>query len=163
MAHQHSREDSPEAKSAEKVPAEKAEGGAVRFSVSLPADLARDLDAMTAQKGYSNRSLALSDMIRAHLVEHRQSLGGQIAGTITLLFDHHKPRLQALLTDLQHEHTDIIVSTLHVHLDHDNCLEVLVVRGEAHQVRTLADALIGAKGVKNGRLTVTATGADLPS
>ena len=141
---------------------EKADG-TTRFSVSLPAELARELDAMTREKGYSNRSLALSDMIRAQLVEHRQSLGGLIAGTITLLFDHHKPRLQAVLTDLQHDHTDLIVSTLHVHLDHDNCLEVIVVRGPSERVRALSDALIGAKGVKHGRLTVTATGKDLPS
>lgn len=136
--------------------------GAVRFSVSLPADLARDLDLMVTQKGASNRSQAFADMIRAQLVEHRQEMSGEIAGTITLLFDHHKPRLQGLLTDVQHDHTDLIVSTLHVHLDHDNCLEVLVVRGDAMRVRALADALLAAKGVKHGRLTVTATGQDLP-
>lgn len=135
--------------------------GAVRFSVSLPGALARDLDAMVLQKGYSNRSLALSDMIRAQLVEHHQNLGGEIAGTITLLFDHHKPSLQRMLTDVQHDHTDLIVSTLHVHLDHDNCLEVLVVRGDAGRIRALCDALVGAKGVKHGNLTVTATGHDV--
>lgn len=154
-------EPSAETASAETLSQEKSEG-VTRFSVSLPGDLARELDTMTAEKGYSNRSLALADMIRAQLVEHRQSLGGQIAGTITLLFDHHKPNLQSLLTDLQHEHTDLIVSTLHVHLDHDNCLEVLVVRGDCERVRALSNTLIGAKGVKHGRLTVTATGADLP-
>ena len=141
---------------------EKTEG-AVRFSVSLPAELARALDGMTEQKGYNNRSLAIGDMVRAHLVEHRESLGGQVAGTITVLFDHHKPQLQRLLTDVQHDHTDLIISTLHVHLDHDNCLEVLVVRGAAARVRALADNLIATKGVKHGRLTVTATGEDLPA
>lgn len=135
--------------------------GAVRFSVSLPALLARQLDEMAEQKGYNNRSLAIADMIRAHLVEHRQSFGGEIAGTITLLFDHHKSHLQATLTELQHDHADLIISTLHVHLDHDNCLEVLAVRGDAARVRALADALIATKGVKHGRLTVTATGQDL--
>ena len=148
--------------SAEPTASEEKSEGAVRFSVSLPAPLARALDEMTEQKSYKNRSLAIGDMIRAHLVEHRQSLGGQIAGTITVLYDHHKPHLQALLTDLQHDHTEIIVSTLHVHLDHDNCLEVMVVRGDAPKVRALADRLIAAKGVKHGRLTVTATGEDLP-
>ncbi len=139
---------------------EKSEG-VVRFSVSLPAPLARDLDAMVLQKGYSNRSLALADMIGAQLVEHHQELDGEIAGTITLLFDHHKPTLQRMLTDLQHDHTDLIVSTLHVHLDHDNCLEVLVVRGDAARIRSLSDTLIGAKGVQHGRLTVTATSRDV--
>ena len=134
--------------------------GAVRFSVSLPATLARELDDMVLQKGYSNRSLALADMIRAQLVEHHARGGGEIAGTITLLFDHHKPSLQRVLTDVQHDHTDLIVSTLHVHLDHDNCLEVLVVRGDAERIHALCDALVGTKGVKHGRLTVTATGRD---
>ncbi len=134
--------------------------GAVRFSVSLPGSLARELDAMVLQQGYTNRSLALADMIRARLVEHHRELGGEIAGTITLLFDHHKPSLQRMLTDVQHDHTDLIVSTLHVHLDHDNCLEVLVVRGDSGRIRALCDALVGAKGVKHGHLTVTATGRD---
>lgn len=129
---------------------------ATRFSVSLPGDLARDLDAMASEKGYDNRSLFFADLVRAALVEHRaQHERAHIAGTITLVYDHHKPKLQAFLTDLQHEHGDLIVSTLHVHLDHHNCLEVLVVRGDSARIRGLADALIRAKGVKNGRLTVT--------
>lgn len=132
--------------------------GVTRFSVSLPVELARELDAMTLEKGYSNRSLAIADMVRSNLVEHKSGQTGPIAGTITLLFDHHKPRLQSALTDVQHDHADLIVSTLHVHLDHDNCLEVLVVRGDATQIRALADSLIAAKGVKQGRLTVTAAG-----
>ena len=140
---------------------ESHEEGAIRFSVSLPAPLARELDSMVLQQGYTNRSLALADMIRARLVEHHQNLGGEIAGTITLLFDHHKPSLQRMLTDVQHDHTDLIVSALHVHLDHDNCLEVLVVRGDSSRIRALCDALVGAKGVKHGNLTVTATGRDV--
>jgi CopG family nickel-responsive transcriptional regulator len=139
------------------------ESETARFSVSLPKNLLGDLDEMVREKGYDNRSLAIADMIRASLVDHRQSPGSEeIAGTITLLFDHHKRHLQALLTDVQHDHTGLIISTLHVHLDHDNCLEVLVVRGEAQEVRALADTLIAAKGVKHGRLTVTGTGSDLP-
>ncbi len=157
--HKHSGEG---AQNDAKIGGEKTEG-AVRFSVSLPANLASELDAMTEHKGYSNRSLAIGDMIRAQLVDHRQHIGGQVAGTITILFDHHKPRLQGLLTEVQHDHGDMIISTLHVHLDHDNCLEVLVVRGEAERVRALADRLIAVKGVKHGRLTVTATGEDLPA
>src|SRR5512137_2292563 len=105
------------------------EEGAVRFSISLPASLAKQLDRMATQKGYDNRSLAVADMIRAHLVEHQQQFGDkEIAGTITLLYDHHKQHVQAALTDIQHDHHEVIVSALHVHLDHDNCLEVLVVR-----------------------------------
>jgi CopG family nickel-responsive transcriptional regulator len=138
------------------------EDHATRFSVSLPSELAREFDALVAAKGYSNRSLAIADLIRAELVDHRQAHGGEIAGTITLLYDHHKRHLQETLTDLQHDHTDLIISTLHVHLDHHNCLEVLVVRGDAGRIRSLADELIAAKGVMHGRLTVTATGEHLP-
>lgn len=144
----------------DQLPDEKSDG-VTRFSVSLPVDLARDLDAMALEKGYSNRSLAIADMVRASLVEHQGTTDGLIAGTITLVYDHHKPRLSAQLTDLQHDHTAIIVSTLHVHLDHHNCLEVIVVRGDGASVRALADKLIAAKGVLHGRLTVTATGREL--
>ena len=135
-----------------------------RFSVSLPAPLARELDAMAREKGYDNRSLAVADMIRAHLVEHRQQFGDRdIAGSITLVYDHHRHHLQDLLTDLQHEHRKVIISALHCHLDHDNCLEVLAVRGKAAGIKKLADELIAAKGVKHGKLTITGTGKDLPA
>lgn len=135
-----------------------------RFSVSLPATLARELDAMAAEKGYDNRSLAIADMIRAHLVEHRQQQAdADIAGSITLVYDHHRHHLQDLLTDLQHEHRDVIISALHCHLDHDNCLEVLAVRGQGAEIKKLADEMIAAKGVKHGKLTITSTGKDLPA
>ncbi len=138
--------------------------GVVRFTVSVPRELAKQLDQMTREKGYHNRSLAVADMIRAGLIEHRQNLGNQeIAGTITLVYDHHKQHVQAALTDIQHDHNQVIISTLHVHLDHHNCLEVLVVRGQAGTIKKIADELIAAKGVKHGKLTVTSTGKDLPS
>jgi CopG family nickel-responsive transcriptional regulator len=138
--------------------------GVVRFTVSVPQTLARELDRMTREKGYDNRSLAVADMIRDQLVEHRQNYGDRdIAGTITLVYDHHKQHVQAALTDIQHDHHDVIISTLHVHLDHDNCLEVLAVRGKAGTIKKIADELIAAKGVKHGKLTVTTSGKDLPS
>jgi CopG family nickel-responsive transcriptional regulator len=136
----------------------------VRFSISLPRQLARALDQMTAEKGYDNRSPAIADMIRAHLVEHRQQFGHrEIAGSITLVYDHHRHHLQDLLTDLQHEHREVIISALHCHLDHDNCLEILAVRGPASSIKKLADEMIAAKGVKHGKLTITSTGQDLPA
>ncbi|HZT23566.1 MAG TPA: nickel-responsive transcriptional regulator NikR [Verrucomicrobiae bacterium] len=135
-----------------------------RFSVSLPPSLLRQLDEMSREKGYDNRSLAIADMIRDRLVEHRQKFGHEeMVGTITLVYDHHKPHLQATLTDIQHDHHDVILSTVHVHLDHHNCLEVLLVRGQAAVIRKIADELIAAKGVKHGKLTVTTTGRDLPA
>lgn len=140
-----------------------SDGGVSRFSISLPGQLARQLDQMTHEKGYDNRSLAVADMIRAHLVEHRQHFRDQdIAGTITLLYDHHKQHVQAALTNIQHDHHPAIIATLHVHLDAHNCLEVLAVRGKAALIKRIADELIAAKGVKHGKLTVTSTGPDLP-
>lgn len=138
--------------------------GVVRFSVSVPKELAKQLDRMAKEKGYDNRSLAVADMVRAHLVEHQQQFGDkEIAGTITLLYDHHKQHVQAALTDIQHDHHEVIVSALHVHLDHHNCMEVLAVRGKAALIKRIADELIAAKGVKHGKLTVTGTGKGLPS
>ena len=135
-----------------------------RFSVSLPATLARELDRMAREKGYHNRSLAIADMIRAQLVEHQQQKGNaEIAGSITLVYDHHRHHLQDLLTDLQHDHRGVILSSLHAHLDHDNCLEVLAVRGNAAEIKRLADELIAAKGVKHGKLVITTTGRDMPA
>ena len=137
---------------------------AARISVSLPPKLVRDLDQMTREKGYDNRSLAVADMIRAHLVEHRQNFGDEeIAGTITLVYDHHKQHVQATLTEIQHDHHEVIISSLHVHLDHHNCLEVLAVRGKAGLIKKIADSLIAARGVKHGKLTLTTTGKGLPA
>ncbi|HTS17962.1 MAG TPA: nickel-responsive transcriptional regulator NikR [Verrucomicrobiae bacterium] len=135
-----------------------------RFSVSLDKKLLRELDRMCREKGYENRSQAVADMVRAHLIEHYQQLGrGEIAVSITLVYDRHRHHLQDLLTDLQHDHRDVIISTLHAHLDHDNCLEILAVRGQAAEIKKLADELIAAKGVKHGKLTITTTGQDLPA
>jgi CopG family nickel-responsive transcriptional regulator len=133
-----------------------------RFSVSIPPKLLSEFDEMAHETGYKNRSLAIADMMRSRLVEHRQKFGAEeIAGTITLVYDHHKQHVQEALTDIQHDHHNLIVSTLHVHLDHHNCLEVLLVRGRADLIKKIADELMVAKGVKHGKLTVTTTGKDL--
>ncbi len=132
-----------------------------RFSLSMPEGLVRMLDAMIHAKGYENRSQAVADMVRAQLVEHRTQEGNhEIAGTITLVYDHHKSHAQTLLTEVQHDHPDLIVATMHVHLDHDHCMEVLAVRGKGRAIHRLADRLIAAKGVKHGRLTITTTGKE---
>ena len=132
-----------------------------RFSISMAGDLVDRLDAMSKAKSYANRSQAVADMVRAHLVEHHAQMGNhEIAGTVTLVYDHHKRNIQALLTDIQHDHQDLIIATLHVHLDHHNCMEVLAVRGRADAVKKLADRMIAVKGVKHGKLTVTTTGKD---
>lgn len=139
------------------------QGGVARFSVSLKTELLDLLDQMVREKGYSNRSLAIADMISDQLVHHRQERGDvEGAGTVTLVYDHHTHHVQEALTHLQHDYGESIISTLHVHLDHHNCLEVLVLRGKVSSLKALADRLIGVKGVKHGRLSLTTTGKDLP-
>ena len=119
---------------------------------------------MIRKKGYRNRSLAISDMVRDQLVEYHRELGdGEVAGTVTLVYNHHKRTVQERLTDFQHEHLETIISSLHVHLDHQNCLEVLVLRGKLSIVKNVAEQLIATRGVKHGRFTLTSTGNDLPA
>jgi CopG family nickel-responsive transcriptional regulator len=137
--------------------------GVARISVSLKKTHHRKFDRMVREKGYDNRSLAIAGMIADDLVEHQRELGdADVVGTVTLVYDHHKPRVQETLTELQHDHIHTIVSALHVHLDHHNCLEVLIVRGKFSAIKTLADRVIGAKGVKHGKLSFTTTGKELP-
>ena len=136
-----------------------AEAGAERLSLSLPNGLAAALDQLVADKGAASRSALVADLVRAEVVEHRSRRGKQeIAGTITLVYDHHARNLQAKLTDLQHDSEALIVSVMHVHLGHHDCPEVLVVRGPADKVRGLADKLAAVRGVKHGKLTITTTG-----
>lgn len=137
-------------------------GTLTRFGVSLDEDLLQQFDAMSATKGYTNRSEALRALIRNALVAQAwEKAEGQGAGTLTLVYDHHKSDLAQRLIDLQHESHDVIVATLHVHLDHHNCLEVLVLRGEASTVRDLANRLVACRGIKHGTFTLTTTGQDL--
>ena len=137
-------------------------GKLTRFGVSLDEELLEPFDALCAVKGYSNRSEAIRDLIRKALVaEEWQQADGQGAGTLTLVYDHHKNDLARRLTQMQHDEHDIIIATLHVHLDHHNCLEVPILKGEAARVRALADKLISCKGVKHGTFSGTTTGQDL--
>ena len=137
-------------------------GKLTRFGVSLDEELLEPFDALCAVKGYSNRSEAIRDLIRKALVaEEWHQANGQGAGTLTLVYDHHKNDLARRLTQMQHDEHDIIIATLHVHLDHHNCLEVLILKGEAARVRALADKLISCKGVKHGTFSGTTTGQDL--
>ncbi|MFH2037074.1 MAG: nickel-responsive transcriptional regulator NikR [Candidatus Zixiibacteriota bacterium] len=132
-----------------------------RFGVSMSKDLLDRLDNLVKARGFANRSQAIAEMVRNELVEHRgKKTNKKIAGTITIVYDHHKRNIQSLLTSIQHNHGEHIVATLHVHLDHHNCMEVLAVCGCADSIRKLADRLIAAKGVKHGKLTMTTTGEE---
>jgi CopG family transcriptional regulator, nickel-responsive regulator len=133
-----------------------------RIGVAIDSNLLDKFDRLIAQRGYANRSEAFRDLIRDELVEKAwESPDSNVVGTVTLVYNHHVRLLSEKLTSLQHDFHHSILSTLHIHLDHDNCLEVLVVRGRSSEVRKVADILISTKGVKHGRLTITTTGADL--
>lgn len=133
-----------------------------RIGVAIDSDLLDKFDRLIEQRGYTNRSEAFRDLIRDELVEKTwESPESLVVGTVTLVYDHHVRLLSEKLTDIQHDFHRSILSTMHVHLDHDHCLEVLVVRGKAGEVRKVADSLISAKGVKHGRLTITSSGVEL--
>jgi len=133
-----------------------------RIGVAIDSELLDRFDQLIEKRGYTNRSEAFRDLIRDELVQKSwESPESNVVGTVTLVYDHHVRMLNERLTDMQHEHHRSILSTLHVHLDHDNCLEVLVVRGKAAIVQRIADTLISTKGVKHGRLTLTTSGAEL--
>ena len=134
----------------------------VRFGISIEEKLLTSFDKLIENKGYMNRSEAIRDLIRAALVESKWEAGEEeTVGTVTLVYNHHVRDLSDKLTEQQHSHHDRIVSALHVHLDAHNCLEVLVVRGPAREVKQIADELIGVKGVKHGKLVMTTTGEEL--
>jgi len=119
----------------------------VRFGVSIERDLLESFDDFLSERSYSNRSEAVRDLIRRVLAERAWEEGGEVAGGIVLVYDHHKRELSERLTYIQHHALDIIVSNMHVHLDHQSCLEVIVVRGPVERIRGLADQLQSLKGV----------------
>ncbi|MGQ9618371.1 MAG: nickel-responsive transcriptional regulator NikR [Candidatus Aminicenantia bacterium] len=133
----------------------------VRFGVSMDEELIKKFDNLISIKGYSNRSEAIRDLIRNNLVEEEWEKGKEIAGAIVFVYNHHKRELADKILDLQHDYNEIIKSTLHIHLDHYNCLEVVVVKGEAGTIRELYNKLYAMKGVKHCSLARTSTGKEL--
>jgi CopG family nickel-responsive transcriptional regulator len=131
----------------------------VRFGISADERLLERFDALIADKGYVNRSEAVRDLIRNALVEDQWEVGeDEAVVTVTLVYDHHSTDLADKLTEHQHSHHDAIISALHIHLDAHNCLEVVVLRGQAREIGRLASQLIGTKGVKHGKFVATTTG-----
>ena len=132
-----------------------------RFGVSMDEGLLSEFDALCVARGYATRSEALRDLIRDALIEERGTQEDSIvAGSLTLVYDHHKSDLTQRLTAAQHNAHHIILATLHVHLDHHNCLEVLALRGKSRDVREIAEQLLAVKGVKHGKFVQTATGKE---
>ena len=125
----------------------------------MDSGLLKQFDKYINQKGYANRSEAIRDLIRNNLVEEEWKVGtGETVGTITIIYNHHKRELTDTLTNIQHKYHASMISTMHVHLDSHNCLEVLVVKGKAREIKIVADRLIGTKGVIHGKLTTATLG-----
>jgi len=136
--------------------------GITRFSISMDSKLLERFDYLIIKHGYSNRSEAFRDLVRERLVrEEWEEAGTETVGTITIVYDHHKHDLTENLIEHQHQHHKSIISTMHIHLDNHNCLEVMAVKGMAKEIRKIADELISTKGVKHGKLVMTSTGRNL--
>ncbi len=129
-----------------------------RVAISLDKGLMERFDRSIGEKGCTNRSEAVRDLIRDYLVEREWEADQEVVGTISLVYNHHTRELSDTLTELQHHFYDSIISNLHVHLDAHNCMEVMVVRGKSSMVRNIADRLIGTRGVVHGKLTMATTG-----
>ena len=129
-----------------------------RFGVSLSRELLEKFDTLIGERNYTNRSEAFRDLIRQELVKKQWQEGDDIAGAITLIYDHHRKELLSKITDIQHHFQTAIICTQHIHVDHDNCLEILAVRGSPVEVKRLADTLTSIKGVKHGTLSMSSTG-----
>ena len=137
-------------------------GKTIRFGVSLNSDLLDKFDVLCEERSYPNRSEAIRDLIRGVLVEKEQQVtGAEIAAVLSLVYDHHFSDLSQRLVEIQHDEHDVILTSVHVHLDHHNCLEVLILKGAGDAIKRLADRLIATKGVKHGKLTLTTTGQGL--
>ena len=133
-----------------------------RFGISLESPLLKRFDRLIKKKGYASRSEAIRDLIRDSLVtEEWKSDNTETVGTITLVYSHDTRELNDILNDIQHHYHQLVISTTHIHLDGHNCLEVIIVKGKSEDIKTVADRLIGTKGVKHGKLTATTTGKQL--
>jgi len=132
-----------------------------RFGISLDKELLDRFDRLIKGKNYSNRSEAFRDLIRQELVKKEWQEGHEVAGAINLIYDRHKRELLTKITDIQHDFQRLIISTQHIHLDHNNCLEIIAVKGNPKEVQRLSDTLTSIKGVKHGTLSMSTTGKDI--
>lgn len=132
-----------------------------RFGISLEKGLLDKFDHLAKEKNYTNRSEAFRDLIRQELVKKEWQRGREIAGAITLIYNYHKRELLNKITNIQHDFQKIIISTQHIHLDHNNCLEIIAVKGSPNELQKLANNLKSIKGVKHGTLSMSTTGKDI--
>ncbi len=129
----------------------------IRFGISLDKDLLRRFDDHIKGRQYNNRSEAIRDLIRQELVTREWADDQNVAGAITFLYNHHNRDLLSHITDIQHDHQDVIISTQHIHLDHDHCLEIIAVKGNAKEIKILASSLSAVKGVQYGSINIAST------
>lgn len=130
----------------------------IRTGISLEQDLLERFDRLIEQKGYGNRSEAIRDLVRDHFVQEDVASNRVVIATLTLVYDHHQPKLSEQLVESQHDYTGQILATTHVHLDHRNCLEVIILKGRGSDVKKFADQILSLRGVKHGKLVLTSTG-----
>lgn len=133
-----------------------------RTGVSLEKDLLEQFDRLIGSRGYKNRSEAIRDLIRESLVSEAVDKNKTVVATLSMIYDHHCPNLSDKLNEIQHHaHRNVLAAT-HVHLDSDNCLEVVIMKGKSGEIKHLADHMIAMRGVKHGKLVLTTTGRALP-
>ncbi|MFZ0634010.1 MAG: nickel-responsive transcriptional regulator NikR [Candidatus Acidiferrales bacterium] len=133
----------------------------VRTGISLEQSLLDKFDRIISKKGYHNRSEAIRDLLRDYVVGEDVKENRVVVGTLTMVYDHHKPGLSGQLVSLQHDARTNVLAATHVHLDHHNCLEVIIMKGESTEMNRFAGQILSLVGVKHGKLAVTTTGKDL--
>jgi CopG family transcriptional regulator, nickel-responsive regulator len=136
-------------------------GDLARIGVSLEHDLLKWFDEAISKKNYDNRSEAIRDLIRDQMVAEEIDKNKVVVGTLTVVYDHHRPNLTEKLVEVQHRAGGRVLAATHVHLDHHNCLEVIIMKGRGGELRDLANGILSLRGVKHGQLVVTSTGKDL--
>jgi len=136
----------------------------IRFSISLESELSRTFDSWMKKNGYENRSEAIRDLIRDKLVEEEwKDDSKEVVAVLSLVYSHDSPELPRVLTDIQHQHHSLVISSTHIHLDKHNCLEAIIMKGQAGVIKKVASELLSLRRVKHGRLMMTTTGAGIPS
>ena len=135
--------------------------GLFRFSISMEKRLLEKFDCLIRETNYTNRSEAIRDLIRQQLVRKQWKEGKEVAGAVILIYDHHKRELIKRLIDIQHDFKKMIISAQHIHLDHNNCLEIITIKGNPHNSQRLANILKSIKGIKHATLSMSSTGKDI--
>ncbi len=139
----------------------KKKEGVARFGVSLEKYLLERLDSYCSERSFPNRSQAIRALLREYMVEKERLGTKEIAGAVTIVYDHHKKELARKLISIQHDFYELIISSQHVHIDHHNCLEVIIVKGKMSQVKKLRDLFRSVKGLKHVALSTTTTGSEI--